>query len=186
MNDIPILQLALTLISILSLFFINRLMLKLTSLLGNYKEVPIARLANIQIYLKILFFLVILLVIMTVWGVEYRGLLIFASSILAVIGVALVAQWSLLSNITASIIIFFSFPARIGDEVEVIDGNNVIKGTIAEINVFQIILTDEKGNTILYPTNLILQRPVRKLKLENKASKVNKGSTILARIQRKS
>ena len=160
-------------------------MLKLTSLLGSYKEVPIARLANIQIYLKILFLLAILLVILTIWGVDYRGLLIFASSILAVIGVALVAQWSLLSNITASIIIFFSFPARIGDEVEVVDGNNVIKGTIAEINVFQILLTDEKGNTILYPTNLILQRPVRKLNPENKTRKVNKGSTIMTRIQRK-
>lgn len=163
MSDLPLFQIALTLILMASFIILNRLNVKVMNRLGIYKGVPESRIINVQKYFKILSFLIVLLGLLAVWGVDYRGVLIFASSIIAVLGVALFAQWSLLSNITAGVIIFFAFPARIGDKIEIIDGSDVITGTIIEINIFQVLLRDDEGFDISYPNSLVLQRPVRRL-----------------------
>src|SRR5690606_16688183 len=47
-----------------------------------------------------------------VWGVDINQIGLVFSSVFAVIGVALFAQWSILSNITAGVILFFSFPFK--------------------------------------------------------------------------
>ena len=73
------------------------------------------------------------------------------------------AQWSILSNVTASIIIFFTFPARVGDSIRIVDGDNSVEGKIKEISLFQIELNDQDGNLIMYPNNLLLQKPVVKI-----------------------
>uniref|UniRef100_UPI0011B49E8D mechanosensitive ion channel domain-containing protein n=1 Tax=Vibrio sp. T20 TaxID=2588450 RepID=UPI0011B49E8D len=59
----------------------------------------------------------------------------FLSSIFAVLGVALFAQWSILSNLTASVLIFFVFPYRIGDKVKVAEKDEDISGVIQEISM---------------------------------------------------
>ena len=45
-----------------------------------------------------------------VWGVQIKDLGLVFSSVFAVIGVGFFAQWSILSNITSGIIMFFTFP----------------------------------------------------------------------------
>lgn len=156
-------QMLLSAILVLGYFFTKWSLSKLLRRLGTLKKVPDIRVKNVTRYFHLVLFLTLLVVLMMVWGIDYRGLLVFASSILAVIGVALVAQWSILSNITAGVIVFFSFPARIGDTIEIVDGATRMKGTITEINLFQILLEDEKGQAVAYPNNLILQRPVIKI-----------------------
>jgi len=99
-----------------------------------------------------------------IWSVSLSGLLVFASSIFAVIGVALFAQWSILSNLTSSIIIFFSFPSRIGDYIKILDGDNSIEGKIIEIELFHIRILDHDDNIVIYPNNLFMQKPIIKLK----------------------
>ena len=64
--------------------------------------------------LNIISIIAIFMVTTTLIGVKYSEISIFLSSIFAIIGVALFAQWSILSNITASFIIFFNFPYKIG------------------------------------------------------------------------
>lgn len=51
--------------------------------------------------------------LIVIWGVETKDILFTVSSIATVIGVAFFAQWSILSNITSGMILFFSFPFRI-------------------------------------------------------------------------
>ena len=97
-----------------------------------------------------------------IWGVDYSSLIVFSSSVLAIMGVAFVAQWSLLSNITASIIIFFSYPARIGDLIRVVDGDNSITGRILDITLFQVLIESDNGEIVNYPNNLIVQKPLVK------------------------
>jgi small-conductance mechanosensitive channel len=103
-----------------------------------------------------------------IWGVDYNGILLFGSSLIAITGVALFAQWSILSNLTASVVIFFNYPARIGDDIRIIDGENTIEGTIVDINMFQVLLEDAEGNMVNYPNNLLIQRPFVKIKKKNK------------------
>jgi len=47
-----------------------------------------------------------------IWGVDFRNLGVVMSSVFAVIGIALFAQWSILSNVTSGIIMFFTFPYK--------------------------------------------------------------------------
>ena len=116
---------------------------------------------------KLLHFIIVFFALMAlaiIWNMQLGGIMVFASSIFAVIGMALFAQWSILSNLTSSIIIFFTFPARVGDKIKVIDGDNTLSGEITEISLFQIEIVDDEGNTILYPNNLFIQKPIMKIK----------------------
>ena len=98
-----------------------------------------------------------------IWGLNYDSIVLFGSSILAIGGVALFAQWSLLSNLTASIVIFFAYPARIGDRIRILDGDNSIEGVIVDINMFQVLIEDDNQNVMNYPNNLLVQKPFVKL-----------------------
>lgn len=137
-------------------FFFNKI--------GKFKRVSEKRVYYISKTFSLMVFIIALLLLAFIWSVNLSGLLIFASSIFAVIGVALFAQWSILSNVTSSIIIFFTFPSRVGDKIHVIDGENSVIGEIVEISLFQIEIKDEDGNTIFYPNNLFIQKPIKKLK----------------------
>jgi small-conductance mechanosensitive channel len=53
------------------------------------------------------------------------------------------------------------------DRIRVVDGENSIEGSIQEISLFQIELIDNANNTVLYPNNLLLQKPVIKLSDSN-------------------
>ena len=99
-----------------------------------------------------------------IWGIDYHSIFLFGSSILAITGVALFAQWSILSNITASVVIFFNYPARIGDSIRILDGDNTVEGTIVDINIFQVLLEDKERNLVNYPNNLLIQKAFVKLR----------------------
>ncbi|WP_425642446.1 mechanosensitive ion channel domain-containing protein [Marinomonas gallaica] len=100
------------------------------------------------------------LLLCVVLGVGYGQLAVFFSSVFAVVGIALFAQWSILSNVTASLIIFFGFPYRVGDWVKVVDKDEEILGQIHEISTFHVIITRVTGDTVTYPNSMILQKAV--------------------------
>src|SRR5690554_5249340 len=93
----------------------------------------------------------------------YGDISLFLSSIFAVVGIALFAQWSILSNVTASMIIFFGFPYRVGDRIKILDKDDDMSGIIEEISLFHVILRRDEGNMITYPNTLILQKAVLKM-----------------------
>jgi len=131
--------------------------------IAQRKGVAEKRVFYIEKVFEVLFVLTAMLALAFIWSVDIKGVSVFASSVFAIIGVALFAQWSILSNITASIIIFFTFPARVGDKIKIVDGDNSIAGTIREISLFQVELIDDENNLVLYPNNLLLQKPVVKV-----------------------
>ena len=102
------------------------------------------------------------MVLFLLLGIQYSQLSVFLSSVFAVIGVALFAQWSILSNITSSLIIFFAFPYRVGDVIRIIDGNDDLSGTIEEISLFHVIILQGEA-LITYPNSLMLQKAVIKV-----------------------
>lgn len=145
-------------------YIIFRLLKKLLNTFSQRKNVTFKRIYYIEKVFAILIMLITIVVLIFIWSVDIKSIALFASSFFAIVGVAMFAQWSILSNITASIIIFFSFPARVGDKIKIVDGDNSIEGTIREISLFQIELTDSEGNIVFYPNNLLLQKPVVKIK----------------------
>lgn len=95
-----------------------------------------------------------------IWGVETKDIFIMLSSITTVVGVAMFAQWSILSNITSGIILFFSFPFKIGDFILIHDKDFPIEAEIEDIRAFHVYLKAKNGEMIVYPNNLLLQKGI--------------------------
>lgn len=108
--------------------------------------------------------IILICLLLMVWGIELRGLLVVGSSMFALLGVALFAAWSLLSNLTSFLILFTQNDCRIGRWVRVIDGANFIEGEIIEMSFMSVQLRNIDGDVVLYPNNLFLTRPVIVLK----------------------
>jgi small-conductance mechanosensitive channel len=101
-----------------------------------------------------------LVFIATVWGVDKKDLFYFFSSIITVLGIAFFAQWSFLSNITAGIILFFSHPLRLGDQIKIVEKDFFIEGKIINITFFFIHLESETGEKITVPNSIALQKTI--------------------------
>ncbi|MDW3210554.1 MAG: mechanosensitive ion channel family protein [Reichenbachiella sp.] len=99
-----------------------------------------------------------------IWNITFEGIAIYFASFFTVAGIALFASWSILSNITASAVLFFSFPHRIGTKIRIVDGDNTIEGTIIDMTLFSLQLEVEKKKTVFYPNNLALQKPIMEIK----------------------
>ncbi len=107
----------------------------------------------------VLMTLIILSVLGAIWEISLQGLSLYFASILTVLGVALFATWSVLSNLTVSIFLFFFFPYRIGQKVKIIDGDNSIEGVILDINLFYIRIETDDKNIVACPNNIAVQKP---------------------------
>ncbi|EGR3220773.1 mechanosensitive ion channel family protein [Vibrio parahaemolyticus] len=138
---------------------VNRAILNLATSKGVKK----ARLSFIQRCFNVALLFLTASVFAIVTGIGYGDVSLFLSSIFAVLGVAFIAQWSILSNITASFLIFFVFPYRVGDRIKVVDKDEDISGEIQEISMFHVLIKHDNGNLITYPNNQILQKAVLKL-----------------------
>lgn len=134
---------------------------------GSGKEVSPYRIKYISKTISIIILVFYLILLANVSGLEYSQVSIFLSSVFAVIGIALFAQWSILSNITASLIIFFGFPYRVGDKIKILDKDDDVSGEIEEITLFHVIIRRDQ-ELITYPNNLILQKGVIKNPSVNK------------------
>ena len=96
-----------------------------------------------------------------VWDITFSGISRVVVTLITVIGVAFFGTWSLLSNISASLILFFNYPFKVGDKIKIIDGDNSIEGTIVDMNLFNIRIKSEGGSLVTCPNNLVLQKCVQ-------------------------
>lgn len=151
--------------------------------IGNVSDFIEARTLLISKYASIFLTSLSVGVIVFIWGVNFKDVGLLFSSIFAVIGVALFAQWSILSNVTAGVILFFSFPFKIGDRIkildkEIIESENEGHGVfvIEDIKAFHVHLRKANGALLTYPNNMMLQKGVV---VNNNTSEVDDGSEIL-------
>ncbi|MBK5721648.1 mechanosensitive ion channel [Dysgonomonas sp. Marseille-P4677] len=124
------------------------------------------RILQITQVINILINLTCLIILAIIWGVQPQNMLVALSSIFAVIGVAMFAQWSILSNITAGIIIFFTAPFRIGDEIQILDKDYPLDAVIENVLTFHTHLRTREGELIIIPNSLFLQKIVSVGKME--------------------
>ncbi len=111
-------------------------------------------------YISILITVLTVTAIFVVWGVDADYIFTTFSAVLTVIGVALFAQWSVLSNITSGMIILFTFPFKIGDIIRIHDKDFPIEAEIEDIQTFHTLLKTRDGEQISYPNNLLLQKGI--------------------------
>ena len=148
---------------ILVFYLASKLLNKITHDISVRRALGDARLLYINRLLNIGMIFCCLVVVCLLMGLGYGEISVFLSSIFAVVGVGMFAQWSILSNITASMIIFFAFPYRVNDRIKIMDRDDDMTGVIVEISMFHVILQRDDGNLITYPNTLILQKAVLKI-----------------------
>ena len=147
--------------AVLLLMLIVRLIVRQTvKKVGQRSDYNKTRISLTGKYFNIFFFAIVLAVLFAIWGVELESLGVFFSSVFAVIGIALFAIWSILSNITSGVIMFFTFPYKIGDKIRIHDKDFPIEGIIVDIRAFHLYLETEEGEFVTYPNNLMLQKSV--------------------------
>jgi small-conductance mechanosensitive channel len=160
----PMTRLLLVFGCILAFYFASVLLQKIVRDLGRMNAVGTLRVRYVTRLMNIGLVFCCVVVVCLILGLGYSEVSVFLSSIFAVVGVALFAQWSILSNVTASMIIFFGFPYRVGDQIKVLDKDDDMTGIIEEISMFHVIIRRPDGNLITYPNTLILQKAVLKVR----------------------
>lgn len=141
-----------------AIFIIRLVVTKLIKRYAKHSEILDNRTNLIIKYFNILWGLITILALLTIWGVHPENLFLTFSSIFAVIGVAMFAQWSILSNVTAGIILFFSSPFKIGNIIIIHDKDFSIEAEIIDIRAFYTYLRTKEGENHTYPNNLLLQK----------------------------
>jgi small-conductance mechanosensitive channel len=100
--------------------------------------------------------LVALLLILGVWGVNVTGMWTLLASAAAVIGVGFLAVWTMISNVTASIFITIWSPFKLGQMVEIVPEN--LKGRVVDRNMMFTVLRDGSDRVLHVPNNLFFQK----------------------------
>lgn len=153
-----------TLLVMFILKFVSSKAIRKVGKIGEFNQVR----TNLIIkYLSAALTITTLAIYTLIWGVNFKDLGVLLSSVFAVIGVALFAQWSILSNITAGVIIFFSYPFKIGNTIRIMDkeisdspdvNENIF--VIEDIRAFHLHLRRRNGEILTYPNSLVLQKGV--------------------------
>jgi small-conductance mechanosensitive channel len=156
-----------TVVTIVLLLIFRFISNKAVHRIGRLSDIVEARTILITKYISYVTTFLGVAVLTFVWGVNLEKLGLLFSSIFAVIGVALFAQWSILSNVTSGVILFFSFPFKIGDQIKIMDKDILDKiepdeaiFVIEDIKAFHVHLRSPNGEIMTYPNNLMLQKAV--------------------------
>ncbi|OAD46813.1 mechanosensitive ion channel domain-containing protein [Polaribacter atrinae] len=111
--------------------------------------------------ISVLIYITIIVFVSFIWGVDEKQLLVYVSSFLTILGIAFFAQWSILSNITAGLILFINYPVKIGDTITILEKDNNITGEIRDIGAFFITLRTPEKELITIPNAVILQKNIK-------------------------
>ena len=133
-------------------FFVNET-LKQTQLQRGRRKIIIKA-------FHLLAFLTAIVLLAAIWGLKQHEIAVFVGTILTALGIAFFAQWSLLSNITSSLLLFFNHPVKIGDTIKVLDKDFPFEGEIVDLTYFFIHIKTEDGGITTIPNSLLLQKSV--------------------------
>jgi small-conductance mechanosensitive channel len=165
------LQIIETVIVLIALFIIRFISRKEASKVFHRLHIDIQRKKITHRIINIFITIATVVVLAAIWNIDQTQLMLFITSILTVLGIAFFAQWSILSNITASLILFFNHPLRIGDTIQVLDKEYSIEGTLEDISFFFVHIRTPENETITIPNNLALQKMIKTIKNKNTTEK---------------
>lgn len=155
-------QIAETIIVIL-VFLITKLITKrIIRKIGLRFKYQLGRIKTTNKIVGVLLLIILTIVLMIIWGVDQSELLLFLSTTVTILGVAFFAQWSIISNITSTLIIFFNHPIKIGDSLTIMDKDYQIEGTLSDIGIFFIIIKTKENKKITIPSNVFMQKMIKK------------------------
>jgi small-conductance mechanosensitive channel len=157
-NYIP--QIIATAVAVVLLPLLKFVIRKLSRKYAEKMDKPMARVRQVRYIIAVILNITFVFVVAMIWSVQPQRLFVTISTALAFLGVAMFAQWSVLSNITAGIVMFFTAPYHIGNTIRIIDKDVPIEATIERIEAFYVHIRTAEGELIVLPNNLFLQKIV--------------------------
>ncbi len=96
-----------------------------------------------------------------IWNIDRSQLMVFITSTITIVGVGFFAQWSILSNITSSLILFFNHPMKLGQEISILDKEYDIHGTLIDISFFFMYIKTSDDDIITIPNSVVLSKVIK-------------------------
>jgi small-conductance mechanosensitive channel len=96
-----------------------------------------------------------------IWNIDRSQLMVFITSTITLVGVGFIAQWSILANVTSSLILFFNHPMKLGEEIQILDKEYDINGTLVDISFFFLYIKTEHGEIITIPNSVVLSKVIK-------------------------
>lgn len=96
-----------------------------------------------------------------IWNIDRSQLMVFITSTITLVGVGFIAQWSILANVTSSLILFFNHPMKLGQEIQILDKEYDINGTLVDISFFFLYIKTDDGETITIPNSVVLSKVIK-------------------------
>ncbi len=163
---IQIIETFFTIVTILASKFILGYFVRLTILNSYFKN---AERKDVLKLINLILFVICCIIIVAIWSVKQDNILIFASSLLTVFGVALFSEMSILSNITACLILFFHHSVKVGDTISITHEGKEIEGVLIDISYFFAFIKTPNKGIFTVPNSIFLRSSflVREKQIEN-------------------
>ncbi|MDD2598814.1 MAG: mechanosensitive ion channel family protein [Kiritimatiellae bacterium] len=162
MNPIEINKLLYTVVILLVIQLLSHLFKRFAKQTQLRFSIRQSRYFAIKRLLTLASFFVSGLVLLLIWDVNIKHVWVSLTGLLALIAVAFFAVWSLVGNILAGVILYFTAPFKSDDTIMVLPDE--VGGTVLAINTFYTVLIDEDKNYINIPNSLFFQKYVKVIK----------------------
>lgn len=158
MDDIV--QISVTIGLLLVYLIVNGLAGKFVHRFSVTNRLTDRRQATVKKFFQAGLLLGLVILLTTLWGYNLNALYAASVGLFTLIGIAFFAVWSILSNITSGVIIFFRFPMEIGDTIDVMDMDGA-EGKVTDITTFHLLLENQAGQQIAIPNNVVMQKGLK-------------------------
>jgi small-conductance mechanosensitive channel len=141
-------------------FVLNRLINRVLVFLARRSRLTEADVRPVGALLHWIVRLLAVILILSTVGFQIGGIWGMISTVLGLVAIGFVAVWSLISHTTATVLILFTRPFSIGDDIEF--PGEPVGGRVADINFFFTTLIDHEGQLLQIPNNLFFQKSCKR------------------------
>ncbi|TVR50752.1 MAG: hypothetical protein EA425_09025 [Puniceicoccaceae bacterium] len=148
-------------IILLAALIVGAVLHRAVNRLQQTKDVPSVVVTPLRMFLRYGLIAVTFLLILGAYRVDIGNFWTFLSAVLGLIAIGFVAVWSMLSNLSATLLIIIFKPFRVGEQIELLGDN--IRGRVADLSLMFTVIEDENGNLTNVPNNLFFQKSSRRI-----------------------
>ncbi|HQT42844.1 MAG TPA: mechanosensitive ion channel [Halothiobacillus sp.] len=140
--------------------FLQRLLGRHFNKMASHASISPSTVFALRRTLNLAIWLIFFLLLMRQAGINVDGIWALLASTLAIIGVGLLAVWTMVSNITASLFIWIWRPYELGETIEILPAN--IKGRAVDRSLMFTTIREADGSLLMVPNNQFFQNTTRR------------------------
>jgi small-conductance mechanosensitive channel len=124
---------------------------------GTKANIPVMLLQPLRNMLKLIAVAVILTLVAGQFGIELMTIL---TATVAMVAIGFIAVWSMVSNVTATLLLVTVRPFNIGDSVQF--AGEEVKGKVVDVNLFYTTIDTDGEECYQIPNNMFFQKVLKR------------------------